>query len=171
MKLAMERVDWIPREKCLGCYQLINNSNKVMSDFDQAIEWLFRKEGGYSNDPSDYGGETMLGISKRYFPKQFTEIMALPDDQKMSYARDFYEVEFWCKFKCDLHDYPLNIIIFDCAVNTGKSFYVQNDFWYDVLFRRLKHHSQRVKDDPTQLKFLRGWLERVIGLYEEFVKG
>lgn len=26
MKLAMERVDWIPREKCLGCYQLVNNS-------------------------------------------------------------------------------------------------------------------------------------------------
>ena len=25
-KLAMERVDWIPREKCLGCYQLVNNS-------------------------------------------------------------------------------------------------------------------------------------------------
>lgn len=142
-----------------------------MTDFDRAIEWLFRKEGGYSNDPADYGGETMLGISKRYFPVQFSEIMALPDDQKMPHARHFYEVEFWRKFGCDTMIYPLNIIIFDSAVNTGKSFYAQNDFWYDILFKRLKHHSKRVEDDKTQLKFLRGWLNRVIGLYEEFVRG
>ena len=37
MKLAMERVDWIPREKCLGCYQLVSNSEngkytKVVKD-------------------------------------------------------------------------------------------------------------------------------------------
>jgi len=33
MKLAMERVDWIPREKCLGCYQLAKiNLEKHLTD-------------------------------------------------------------------------------------------------------------------------------------------
>ena len=25
-KLAMQHIDWIKREQCLGCYQLVNNS-------------------------------------------------------------------------------------------------------------------------------------------------
>lgn len=25
-KLALENVEWIKREQCLGCYQLVNNS-------------------------------------------------------------------------------------------------------------------------------------------------
>lgn len=143
----------------------------MKDNFARAFLFVCDREGWYSNHPADYGGETLLGISKRYWPKEFEEIKTLPDDKKLLYARDFYEINFWRKFNCNSYVYPLDIIIFDSVVNTGKSFYTQNDFWYDVLFKRLKHHSQRVKDDPTQLKFLRGWLERVIGLYEEFVKG
>lgn len=34
-------------------------------NFDQAFEALIGHEGGYSNNPSDPGGETMFGITAR----------------------------------------------------------------------------------------------------------
>ena len=39
-----------------------------MADFNTAWERTARFEGGYVNDPSDSGGETYNGISRRYNP-------------------------------------------------------------------------------------------------------
>lgn len=140
----------------------------MRENFPKAIEFLFRAEGYYSNDALDSGGETLLGISKNNWPVQFNEIMALPDEEKRQYAIDFYEVHFWKRFGCDLMVYPLDIGNFDCAVNTGRVFYTEGDNFADILFKRLKHYSAIVKRNPSQIKFLRGWVNRVISLWEEF---
>ena len=39
-----------------------------MADFDKAFEKLAKKEGGYSNHPNDKGGETYMGICRKYYP-------------------------------------------------------------------------------------------------------
>jgi lysozyme family protein len=140
----------------------------MKENFDKAINFLFNMEGYYSNDALDSGGETILGISKNNWPNAFNEIMSLPDDQKRQYAVHFYEVHFWDTFNCNSYSYPLDIIIFDSAVNTGKSFYTDGCTWVDVLFKRMKHYSNIVKRNPSQIKFLRGWINRVISLWEEF---
>jgi lysozyme family protein len=36
-----------------------------MSSFDDAFEMLMDREGGYSNNPADPGGETMFGVTAR----------------------------------------------------------------------------------------------------------
>ena len=40
-----------------------------MGDFQKAYKELMRVEGFYSMDPSDPGGETIYGISRRNWPK------------------------------------------------------------------------------------------------------
>lgn len=41
-----------------------------MSDFDKAFEIVVGHEGGYTDHPSDPGGETKFGISKRSYPNE-----------------------------------------------------------------------------------------------------
>jgi lysozyme family protein len=50
-----------------------------MYNFKCSIEFVFRREDGYVNDPQDPGGETRYGISKRFHPK--VDIKALTKDQ------------------------------------------------------------------------------------------
>lgn len=138
-----------------------------MSDYDRCFDFLCKWEGYYSNDSADLGGETMYGISKNYWPDAYGIVKALPDDKKIAFVREFYEVNFWQRFDCGLYDYPLCLVIFDSRVNSGRSFYDDGDTWYDVLFKRIKHHNQRVQENAMQLKFLRGWINRCLALYEE----
>lgn len=39
-----------------------------MADFDQAHKFVERREGFYSNDPADPGGETLYGIARTRHP-------------------------------------------------------------------------------------------------------
>lgn len=48
-----------------------------MTNFDKAFELLIGHEGGYVNHPSDPGGETKYGISKRSYPREDIRNMTL----------------------------------------------------------------------------------------------
>src|SRR5215472_7824652 len=84
-----------------------------MSAFDQAFEIVVGHEGGYSNNSSDPGGETMYGISKRSYPDIVISTLTL--DQ----AKAIYERDYWNKAGCDLCDPGLALVLFDAAVNNG----------------------------------------------------
>lgn len=82
-------------------------------NFDQAFDRLMGNEGGYVNLPSDPGGETQWGISKRSYPD--LDIKALTrDDAKAIYLRDF-----WQRASMDQLDPALAFQVFDIAVNSG----------------------------------------------------
>ena len=85
-----------------------------MSDFEKAFALVMRFEGGYSNDSRDPGGETKFGISKRAYPH--LDIVNLTEDQ----AKDIYHTDYWQGIYGDLLPYPINVLIFDAAVNHGK---------------------------------------------------
>jgi lysozyme family protein len=80
-------------------------------NFDQAFSRLIDSEGGYVNNPSDHGGETKFGISKRSYPQLDITNLTL-DGAKAIYLRDFWEplgdAHPAIKFQC-----------FDFAVNSG----------------------------------------------------
>lgn len=84
-----------------------------MTDFDKAFDLIIGVEGGYSNDPKDTGGETNWGISKRAYPT--VDIKNLTKEQ----AKAIYAVDYWAKIKGDELPYPLNVFVFDAAVNQG----------------------------------------------------
>ena len=72
-------------------------------------------EGGYVNDPSDPGGETNYGISKRAFPNE--DIKNMTPDRAGILMYDNY----WQPESCGNAFMPdgINLYVFDMAVNMG----------------------------------------------------
>jgi len=135
----------------------------VKENFDRAFQLVIGAEGGYVNDPSDAGGETKYGISKRAYPD--TDIKSLTLDD----AKEIYKQDYWNAVQGDDLPDRLDIVMFDCAVNQGvgaaRKLYA--DDYRTFLRNRLKNYSRIVQNNPTQLKFLRGWVNRVIDLWEK----
>lgn len=80
-------------------------------DFDAAFTRLLGHEGAYSNNPSDPGGETQWGISKRSYP--LLDIKHLTRDQ----AACIYYKDFWQPL-ADAQP-AIKFQVFDFAVNSG----------------------------------------------------
>ncbi len=81
--------------------------------FEVMIERILSHEGGYVNRPSDPGGETKWGISKRSYPN--LDIASLTrDDAKIIYKRDF-----WDAINGDSFSDGIAFQFLDSAVNSG----------------------------------------------------
>jgi lysozyme family protein len=81
--------------------------------FDEAFERLIGHEGGYVNHPTDPGGETKFGISKRSYPGEDIAGMTL-ERAKAIYLRDY-----WGPAGCDAVPDGVKFDLFDMAVNSG----------------------------------------------------
>ena len=83
--------------------------------FETVVHMVLEHEGGYVNHPSDPGGETKYGISKRAYPD--VDIAELTKDD----AADLYKRDYWDRIKGD--DLPVGVACFvmDYAVNSGIS--------------------------------------------------
>jgi lysozyme family protein len=82
-------------------------------NFEHAFAIVIGHEGGYVNHPSDPGGETKYGISKRSYPALDIATLTLDD------ARAIYRRDYWNRIKGD--DLPPHVAVqvFDAAVNHG----------------------------------------------------
>lgn len=146
---------------------------------EKAIEWIIEAEGGYVNNPNDPGGETKYGISKKVYPN--LDIKNLTKEQ----AAEIYIRDYWNKIKGDDLPFPLDICVFDFAVNSGISRAVKilqseigavtdgivgndtlshlaslNYDWKEFLLRRLEFYISL----KTFKYFGRGWCNRLINL-------
>jgi lysozyme family protein len=87
-----------------------------MAEFRLAIPTVLKHEGGYVNDPSDGGGETAFGISKRSYPA--LDIAHLTRTQ----AEEIYRRDFWAPLQLDdVRDQQVATKVFDSAVLIGRS--------------------------------------------------
>ena len=131
-----------------------------MNDFEKALKFVLKWEGGYSNDPRDPGGETKYGISKRSYPELDISKLTLKQ------AEEIYYQNYWLKTGCDELPYPFNIVVFDTAVNMGRrralEFLDAYNDWRDYLLLRLYTYS---KFNQAKLYF-RGWANRTLDLYK-----
>lgn len=84
-----------------------------MSAFDRAFRLVVGHEGGYVNHPSDPGGETKYGISKRSYPH--LNIARLTLDQ----AAEIYRNDYWRPLRCADFGWPVALVLFDGGVNSG----------------------------------------------------
>lgn len=155
-----------------------------MADFYKEIDKVLQREGGYINDPHDKGGETNFGISKRAFPN--VDIKNLTADD----ARAIYKDNYWDRVKGDkIESQIIAGEVFDMAVNAGvrtsskmaqsiigtladgvigsKTLEVLNsvdDEKFVLAFKlsRVARYTSIANKNPTQRKFLRGWINRVM---------
>lgn len=147
-------------------------------DFDAAFEKLIGHEGGYVNHPSDPGGETNFGISKRAYPSEDIKGMTL-DRAKLIYRRDY-----WGPAGCDAVPDAVRFDLFDMAVNAGvkaairclqrsvevtadgiigpKTMQAINSANPDKLRARFNgYRLEHLASLPTWPAFGRGWARRI----------
>jgi lysozyme family protein len=137
---------------------------------------------GYTNDPDDHGGETKYGIAKNGNPEL--------DITHMDWetAKSVYYSHYWLNAKCDKMDGRLAALQFDGAIQHGPgtaskfiqralgvkddggigpvtlaALSTQNVFTICGLVcdQRVKYYNEIVSEDPSQQRFLRGWIRRV----------
>lgn len=133
-------------------------------NFDKAFDFVLLWEGNYSNDANDPGGETKYGISKRAYPNLEIKELTVAD------AKEIYKTDYWQKCGCDNLEYPIDIIVFDTAVNMGvgraKIILEKSSDWKDYLMHRIAHYADISSKNPM---FLRGWINRVYSLYKKVI--
>ena len=91
-----------------------------MTAFEQAVSFTHFEEtggdpdGGYNDRPSDRGGPTKWGISKRAHPE--VDIPNLTREGALS----IYRSKYWIPARCELLPLAVAIAHFDCAFNSGE---------------------------------------------------
>jgi lysozyme family protein len=94
------------------------------SVLDQALDYVFQNEGGFSNVPSDHGGATRYGITRaeaskwRQKPVSVEEMKAFPIQE----AKAIYDAWYFKPLACDKILSPsVAIAMFDIGVVRGIS--------------------------------------------------
>tara|TARA_Y100001938_G_C8058110_1_gene415647 strand:- start:469 stop:942 length:474 start_codon:yes stop_codon:yes gene_type:complete len=156
-----------------------------MEEFNRAVKKVLHHEGGYVNDPSDPGGETKYGISKRAYPD--LDIKGLTEQD----AIDIYYKDYWIRGKCEILPKSIREVYFDMVVNMGKKRAVlvlqeainhkiknnisvdgqlgpktasasKNLEEYRLKSFRVKYYADLVNRKPTLLKYWFGWFKRAL---------
>ena len=91
-----------------------------MDDFDKAIEFIFKWEGYRSEHPSDPGGLTIWGISKRAHPKVVEKMENMDKEAARKFAKQFYKENYWQVVSMDI-PWPVNVVAFDTAIQFGNN--------------------------------------------------
>jgi lysozyme family protein len=102
-----------------------------MALYEQAIPAILKWEGGYVNDPSDRGGETYRGISRKNHPRWtgWAIIDTYPEEQKHhnrewpeleDKVKAFYRAEYWNKIMGgQIKDQKVAGFLLDWFVHSG----------------------------------------------------
>jgi len=94
----------------------------VTDRFSEVLSVVLGFEGGYADDPDDRGGRTNYGITEGTLRSAYErKIVSHKDIRSLSKADAalIYWSDYWEPVKGDLLPEPLDLILFDCAVNHG----------------------------------------------------
>lgn len=155
--------------------------------FDQAFDTLIGHEGGHANHPSDPGGETMWGVTRRVALQEgYTgDMRHLPRDT----AKAIYRKRYWDAVRADELPPAMRYPVFDAAVNSGVTQAVKwlqraVDVQDDGLIGPLTLSAAKKADFlavplmlglrldfmtslPTWGAFGRGWARRIAAILKE----
>lgn len=147
----------------------------MSENFDKMLKFVLLREGGYSNNPNDKGGETNKGITYQTYNSYRKSRGLSPRSVKYitdEEVRDIYYNNYYKASGADKIQNPkLAAYVFDTAVNMGvsraKEFLAKsgNDLNTYEQLRRNKY-NQFVEYDSSQRCFLQGWNNRITSLRE-----
>lgn len=145
--------------------------------FNKYIDKVLQHEGGWVNDPTDSGGETNWGISKRAYPNLDIKNLTKED------AKAIYKRDYWDRNKCHLLPSGLDYVHFDTAINAGggcaakilqqaagvavdgkigpMTIRAAKDVTpAEYLLHRMYFYCQLVRNKHNQAKYIGGWSNR-----------
>lgn len=143
-------------------------------NFKNSINIVFTNEGGFSDDPNDLGGRTNMGITQRTYNDyckrhglKETDVKNITKEE----ATNVYYNDYWKASGADKIENPVGaLILFDTSVLHGvgqaKQFYKQSNGNFEKMLQlRKEYYANRVKEKPSQKKYLNGWNNRTDNLY------
>lgn len=162
-----------------------------MARFDDCVQITFTLEGGYSNAPGDHGGATQYGVTQAvYSAWRKLKTQPVQDVKYITYAEaaTIYFEQYWLPMKCDVLPPPVDLVVFDMAINSGNGRAAKmlqtaigvtadgaigraslaavaklepKTLAIRYLDAREAFYHQLVANDATQQQFLNGWINRV----------
>lgn len=145
----------------------------MRSSFDKAFKITVGLEGKLSTDPRDPGnympdgspGFTIWGLSSKYNPN-------ISKEMTLEEAKDLYLYKYWIPSRCDDVSYPMDICLFDSAVNPqndpklpgGGNQEILNlnpENWQEYCILRMQRYMRCSKQE-----YVRGHVFRVLRLAE-----
>lgn len=93
----------------------------MKQNWDEAFKHILKYEGGYVNHPSDPGGMTNLGVTKRVW-EEWTGKPATEADMRAltpAMVGPLYKKRYWDAVRGDDLPSGVDLCVFDCAVNAG----------------------------------------------------
>lgn len=154
--------------------------------FAKARDFTRSWEGGYVNDPDDAGGATNFGITQRTydrFRKEWGQAARAVRDIAAEEVSTIYQ-SYWESSGAEDLPAPLSAVHFDSffhfnprRAETWKNEVVKAHPHDPVaaakayVEKRIAFRHERVKKEPSQQKFLKGWLNRDHALMELVTDG
>jgi lysozyme family protein len=162
----------------------------MKENFDASFARIIKSEGGYVWDKDDRGGETNLGVTVGAWGAYLGRVIQ-PGEMKaltVETVKPFYKSMYWDKVRGDDLPTGVDYVLFDFAVNAGTgraAKFLQRAVGADddgvigpgtlglvaktdsaTLLDNFAHQKRRfyaglAATNPTQQKFLKGWLARV----------
>jgi len=90
--------------------------------FDYCLAFVLRAEGGFSNHRADRGGTTNHGVTQKTYDTfrrnaglSLRSVKLITSDE----VRGVYRTMYWNVAKCGVLPPPLDLYVFDFAVNSG----------------------------------------------------
>jgi Glycosyl hydrolase 108/Predicted Peptidoglycan domain len=94
------------------------------SRFDACMPFIFKAEGGYSDNPADPGGPTNYGITLATLRAYEGDPNLTGEDVKKltrTVAREIYRTAYWNRMQCGSLPAGLDLEVFDFGVNSGPA--------------------------------------------------
>ncbi len=92
------------------------------SRFLECLDFVLEREGGYVNNPHDRGGATNKGITQKTYDDYRTRkglnrqpVLGISAEE----LQEIYYSMYWLPAACDHMPAPVDIVVFDTAVNSG----------------------------------------------------
>ncbi len=169
-------------------------------EFEDALKFVLKWEGGFTDHPKDPGGATNKGITQRVYD-DYKKSKKHPQ-MNVKHILDFevkeiYETRYWDLVRAKWLKAPLGLVMFDTAVNFGPAGAIRRlqkalklkitGSWtqeisdvihtcdarvvaLEICKLRKIWRNFRVKQNPSQKVFLKGWLNRDNDLINEVNK-
>ena len=91
----------------------------MQNNFEECLELVLKSEGGWVNHPSDPGGETNLGVTKRVWE----EYVGHPVESLKKLTKEdvapLYEQKYWRPCYGEVLPRGLDFVVFSIGINAG----------------------------------------------------
>lgn len=172
----------------------------MVENFKDCLSFTLKWEGGFSNDPDDPGGATNMGVTQSVY-NAWRKSKGLPQQSVKNLTRAeaeaIYDERYWTPSRAKWLAKPLDLAVFDTAVNFGVGRSTEfvavalglpkTTKWTEEMSKRVHdadpgavanavcaqrslYRIKRVLEAPSQTKFLKGWTNRDTALLLEVIK-